>query len=173
MKELNSTQAMVLGILGDGRMTGSEIHKAAEERLSGLWTVNRSQVYRELTEMTHLGLVRASTPGFRNSVIFTVTKRGTRSFTEWLSQTPKEDTVRSPMALRVLFANYQSPDNLDKTIDEAIKFHEEQERLIMIRIADAREAGNTPHAAALGFAISYHRCTLAWLDSLEVSTIQA
>src|SRR6266702_1515818 len=161
--EVNATAAALLGLLHDGPMTGGQLMAEADRRLGSYWSMTRSQVYRELPALADAGLVRLGKPGPRSSQPYSITPGGKRAFARWLSEEPGREAVRNPVALRVAFGKHQSPGQLKSAYDQAAAYHN-------AALNDAREAakelrrdGDEHAAAALEFAVGYHRAALAWL----------
>jgi DNA-binding PadR family transcriptional regulator len=163
---LNATAAALLGLLHEGPMTGGQLMAAAERRLGAYWSMTRSQVYRELPALAEAGYVKLGRPGPRSSQPYSITPAGKRAFGRWLSEEPGRETVRNPVALRTAFGRYQTPTQLRAAYEHAGAFHNRA-------LTEAREAarelkreGDEHGAAALEFAVGYHRAALAWLRTV-------
>ena len=150
-------------------MTGGQLMTAAQKRLGAYWSMTRSQVYRELPALADAGYVKLGKPGPRASQPYSITQAGRRAFARWLSEDPGRDTVRNPLALRMSFGKHQQGGGALKTAyDQAAEYHNGA-------LNDAREAakelrrdGDEHAAAALEFAVGYHRAALAWLKGAQV-----
>ena len=101
---VNATAAAILGLLHDGPMTGGELVAAAGERFGGFFSVTRSQVYRELPALAEAGLLRLGKLGPRASQQYRINAAGKRSFRAWLAGPGGADALRSPLVLRLLYA---------------------------------------------------------------------
>jgi DNA-binding PadR family transcriptional regulator len=163
---VNATAAALLGLLHDGPMTGGQLMAAAERRLGAYWSMTRSQVYRELPALAEAGYVKLGKPGPRSSQPYSITPAGKRVFARWLAEEPGRDTVRNPVALRTAFGRYSSGAQLKTTYDRAVAYHN-------AALNEAREAtkelmkdGDEFAAAALEFAVGYHKAALTWLKSV-------
>jgi DNA-binding PadR family transcriptional regulator len=149
-------------------MTGGQLMAAAERRLGPYWSMTRSQVYRELPALAEQGLVRLGKPGPRASQPYAITAAGKRTFSRWLAESPGRDTIRNPVALRVAFGQQHSAPQLRGLMEGANDYH--QEALVMAReqAKDAKKAGDSYGAAALEFAVAYHKAALSWLKAAPV-----
>ena len=165
---INPTAAALLGLLHEGPMTGGQLMVAAERRLGPYWSMTRSQVYRELPALAEQGYVRLGKPGPRASQPYAITAAGKRAFTRWLTETPGRDTLRNPTALRVAFGNQQSANQLRNLYSEANERHSEALAMAREQVRDAKKAGDTYGAAALEFAVAYHKAALSWLKAVPV-----
>src|ERR1044071_3410651 len=86
--EVNATAAALLGLLHDGPMTGGQLMDAAPKRLGAVWSMTRSQVYRELPALASSGYVKLGKPGARSSQPYAITPAGKRAFVRWLGEPP-------------------------------------------------------------------------------------
>ena len=138
---------------------------AAERRLAPYWSMTRSQVYRELPVLAEQGFVRLGKPGPRSSQPYAITASGKRTFSRWLAETPGRDTVRNPTALRVAFGPQHSANQLRNLYSGANEYHTEALALAREQARDAKTAGDSYGAAALEFAVAYHKAALTWLKA--------
>ncbi|HEY2947061.1 MAG TPA: helix-turn-helix transcriptional regulator [Micromonosporaceae bacterium] len=162
---INPTAAALLGLLHDGPMTGGQLMSAAEKRLGPFWSMTRSQVYRELPALADLGYVKLGKPGPRSSQPYSITAAGKRAFQRWLAESPGRDAVRNPVALRVAFGGLHSAAQLRELYGAANEYHNEALASARDQARDAKKAGDDYGAAALEFAVAYHRAALSWLKA--------
>lgn len=149
-------------------MTGGQLMAAAERRLGPYWSMTRSQVYRELPVLAEQGLVRLGKPGPRSSQPYAITAAGKRTFARWLADAPGRDSVRNPIALRVAFGEQHSADQLRTLYADANEHHAEALASAREQARDAKKAGDAYGAAALEFAVAYHKAALSWLKAAPV-----
>lgn len=138
---------------------------AAERRLGAYWSMTRSQVYRELPALAESGYVKLGKPGPRSSQPYSITPAGKRAFGRWLTEEPGRDTVRNPVALRTAFGKYQSGTQLKSTYDQATVYHNAALNEAREAAKELKKDGDEFAAAALEFAVGYHKAALAWLRS--------
>ena len=162
---VNPTAAALLGLLHDGPMTGGQLMAAAQRRLGPFWSVTRSQVYRELPALAEAGYVKMGKPGARSSQPYSLSPAGKRAFVRWLADSPGREAVRSPAALRVAFGSQQSAPQLQEVYGQATEYHNAALTEAREAAKDAKKNGDDFGAAALEFAVSYHRAALAWLKA--------
>lgn len=151
-------------------MTGGQLMQAAERRLGPYWSMTRSQVYRELPALAERGYVRLGKPGPRASQPYSITAAGKRAFGRWLAQAPGRDAIRNSVALRVAFAEMQPASQLRELYELANAQHTEALAKVRDQVKEARKAGDEHGAAALEFAVAYHRAALSWLKSVSAAT---
>jgi DNA-binding PadR family transcriptional regulator len=162
---VNPTAAALLGLLHDGAMTGGQLMAAAQRRLGPFWSMTRSQVYRELPALAEAGYVKLGKPGARSSQPYSITPAGKRAFVRWLSEAPGREAVRSPAALRLAFGAHQSAQQLQELSAQATEYHNAALTEAREAAKDAKKNGDDFGAAALEFAVGYHRSALAWLKA--------
>jgi len=160
---LNPTSAAVLGLLHEGPMTGGQLMAAASRRLGPFWSMTRSQVYRELPALADLGYVKLGRPGPRASQPYAITPAGKRAFLRWLAAPSGREQFRNQMALRMAFGTMHSAGQLADAYDEAIQHHTDLLAEAREAVKAAKKEGDTFGAAALEFAVGYHRSVLTWL----------
>jgi DNA-binding PadR family transcriptional regulator len=163
---INPTAAALLGLLHDGPMTGGQLMAEAERRLGPYWSMTRSQVYRELPALAEMGYVRLGKPGPRSSQPYAITAAGKRAFGRWLGEAPGRDAVRNPVALRVAFGPQHSAGQLRQLYAGANEYHTDSLASAREQARDARKAGDEYGAAALDFAVAYHKAALSWLKNV-------
>ncbi|GGK15549.1 PadR family transcriptional regulator [Pilimelia terevasa] len=163
---INPTAAALLGLLHSGPMTGGQLMAEAERRLGPYWSMTRSQVYRELPVLADLGYVRLGKPGPRSSQPYAITASGKRAFSKWLGEQPGRDALRNPTALRVAFAAQHSASQLKQLKEGAQEYHTDAVSRVRDQAKEARKGGDEHGAAALEFAVAYHKAALSWLKTV-------
>jgi DNA-binding PadR family transcriptional regulator len=165
---VNATAAALLGLLHDGPMTGGQLMAAAERRLGPYWSMTRSQVYRELPALAEMGFVKLGKPGARASQPYSITPAGKRAFARGLSEEPGVEALRNPVALRVAFGAHHGSTALKDLYNQATETHNNALTEIREQAKQAKTDGDNYGAAALEFAIGYHKAALAWLKAAPV-----
>ncbi|MEV0896324.1 PadR family transcriptional regulator [Actinoplanes sp. NPDC049802] len=164
--QINPTAAALLGLLHEGAMTGGQLMAAAERRLGPYWSMTRSQVYRELPVLAEMGYVRLGKPGPRSSQPYAITASGKRAFGRWLAEPPGRDALRNPVALRVAFGQQHTGEQLQSLYTNANQYHSEAMAMAKEQAKEAKKNGDQFGAAALEFAVAYHKAALTWLKAV-------
>ncbi len=165
---LNSTSAALLGMLHEGPLTGGQLVTEADRRLGPLWTVTRSQVYRELPVLASRGLIRAGKPGARASLAYTLSAAGKRAFNAWLEEPLEADHPRNPLLLRLGFGCHHSRAQLRRVVTEAREQHEASLRALKQKTNQLKKGGENQYAlAAAEFGVAYQKAVLKWLDNIS------
>ncbi len=127
--------------------------------------MTRSQVYRELPALAEMGFVKLGKPGPRASQPYSITPAGKRAFARWLSEEPGTESLRNPVALRVAFGAHQGSTALKDLYNQATDEHNKALADIREQAKAVKSEGDNYGAAALEFAVGYHKAALAWLKS--------
>lgn len=167
---LNSTSAVILGLLHDGAATSGDLIAAAERRLVAQGGVTRSQVYRELPLLLRDGLVAADAQtdpwNSRARQAYALTDSGRAAFIAWALAPTAGDSVRSAAVLRLGFGSHLDASGRARIVAAARVEHElaliEHEQ----RAKDLRADGDEFAASAADFAVAYERMFLAWLHGV-------
>jgi DNA-binding PadR family transcriptional regulator len=162
---VNATAAALLGLLHENPMTGGQLMAAAERRLGPYWSMTRSQVYRELPALAEMGFVKLGKPGPRASQPYSITPAGKRAFARWLTEEPGAEALRNPVALRVAFGAHHGSTALKDLYAKATEEHNNALNDIREAAKTAKAEGDNYGAAALEFAVGYHKAALAWLKA--------
>ncbi len=164
---LNSTSAALLGLLLDGPLTGGALVSRADQRFGPLWTLTRSQVYRELPVMAGRGYVRAGKPGPRASLAYTISAAGKRAFASWMTSPLEPDHPRNPLLLRLGFAAQVDTADVRRLLSQAREQHEASLAAHKETAGALKKAAADPFDLACAeFGVSYEKALLKWLDSI-------
>jgi PadR family transcriptional regulator AphA len=83
---LSPTAKVVLGMIALGERTGYDVKRTVERSTAFFWGASYGQIYPELERLERAGLVKGKAQtGGRGRREYTVTARGRRALTEWLS----------------------------------------------------------------------------------------
>jgi DNA-binding PadR family transcriptional regulator len=115
-----------------------------------------------------MGFVKLGKPGPRASQPYSITPAGKRAFARWLSEEPGAEALRNPVALRVAFGAHHGATALKDLYNQASETHNNALNEIREQARQAKTDGDNYGAAALEFAISYHKAALAWLKAAPV-----
>ena len=94
---------------------------------------------------------------------YAITAAGKRAFSRWLAEAPGRDAIRNPVALRVAFGEQHSGNQLKTLYSGANEYHAEALAMAREQAKEAKKAGDAYGAAALEFAVAYHKAALSWL----------
>jgi DNA-binding PadR family transcriptional regulator len=165
---LNPTSASLLGLLIDcGELTGGDLVRVAELRISGYWNLTRSQVYRELSGLTAAGYIAAGQTGPRGAQPFRVTPRGANALRAWLADEEPRDFVRIGLLLMLAFGRHMPQGRLQEVLDAYEERHRARLEFYEALDDDLAQHDSDPYLhATLAFGLHYERAVLQWLESL-------
>jgi len=165
--DLNATAASLLGFLHSGKMTGWDLARSVEQSIGDFWNVTRSQIYRELRVLEQAGLVESGEVGARERRPYRITLAGRASFSTWITRSPGDDIVRSPLLLSVYFGGHLE----DATLMRFLVMHRARHEQ---RLADYRALHEGFEGQpdlrwiryALEYGIEHEQAVLRWMDGL-------
>lgn len=98
---MNQTQGMILGIIRTTPMIPSQVVDQVEG-LAPLWYAARTNVYRELNNLTKEELVKASEPieSLRWATSYSITERGIEAYERWRIEVEPRNYMQDPILLR-------------------------------------------------------------------------
>lgn len=123
---INPTQALILGSLHDGDMSGAQIIAVANE-ISGWWNSTRSQVYREMPGLEDKGLIKIIRDRDKVPVqykeMYHITAAGKKKYAEWKEISTPADHLRNPWMLRYVLSLYDGSDT-DEVCEMAATYYQ-------------------------------------------------
>jgi len=171
-RPLNATAASLLGFLHEGPMAGYDLVATAQRRIGDFWSLTQSQVYRELSAMAEVGLVKAGERGRRDRRPYALTAAGRAAFAEWLDREPGMETIRFPLLLTLVFGRHIPMRLLATYLEHHRRIH--AERLgayeTQRRALHPQSAETEPFVVAtLDFGIAYEQAVIGWFDRLGLA----
>jgi DNA-binding PadR family transcriptional regulator len=168
-EHVSVTAGALLGLLTEKPMTGWELVEEAKARVGNFWTIQRSQVYRELAQLEDGGLAESMPAEGRGRRRYRITDDGREAYLAWVERTPGDENVRVPFLLSVAFADDIPAERFAELLEDQRRRH--RERLTEYeKLWDELTAGGTVRGGArqatLALGIGYERAAVAWLDDL-------
>jgi DNA-binding PadR family transcriptional regulator len=170
---LNATAAALLGFLHDGPRSGYDLYLVAQKEIGNFWSINQSQIYRELTALTKAGLVEPGEKEARQRQEYTLTAEGLAAFAEWTERMPDIESIRSQLLLAMYFGGRITPAHLGRILREHRRIHadrlaeyEEQRAAHDAAVAEGEIPEDPYRMAALDYGIEYERAALRWFRRL-------
>ena len=123
-----SLRHAILGIIEYQPSHGYEIRRVLQEGVSTFWPVHLASIYPSLAKLEDEGLVshrvEPSEAGRPARKVFEITAAGREEMAAWRHLPPEgQDSFKSPLMLKLLFAGPQNRrdtiDWIDKSIDDA------------------------------------------------------
>lgn len=127
---MKKTRYVLLGLLQEEDLSGYEMKKVIDIRMSLFWQESFGQIYPELSKMTEEGLITISNTGFegnirREKIRCKITSSGEKELKRWMEEENEKDTVRSEFLLKMFLS---TPENIEEMRRHIIKFKEKSEQ---------------------------------------------
>ena len=165
----------ILGFLDREPMTGYDLKtRCFDEAVGHLWTADQAQVYRTLSRLSELGLVRSRAVAQRGKPdrrVYTITTRGRAELASWLRRPLDLSPVRDPLLVQLSLAAHLSDGEVMALLERARGGY--QARLDGLRAAETRRTryANAPERRSealydmtLAAALSAARTAVDWVD---------
>ncbi|MFL0247102.1 PadR family transcriptional regulator [Candidatus Clostridium stratigraminis] len=134
---MKKTRYVLLGLLQEENLSGYELKKIIDIRMSFFWQESYGQIYPELSKMAAEGLVEISNRDpegdlKREKISYKITPKGANEFKKWMEQENEKDTVRSEFLLKLFLSTTKNDSEMRRHI---IKFKEQsQEKLKLFNL---------------------------------------
>ncbi|WP_342421306.1 PadR family transcriptional regulator [Paenibacillus sp. FSL E2-0178] len=132
----SKTGYVLLGLLNEENLTGYEIKKIVDTRLSFFWSESFGQIYPELKRLAAGGLIAVceepvSVEGknSKQSIKYQITASGRYELQEWLKTPVEKETVRYELLLKLYFSNSSSSATMLEYVREFEINHRRQQQL--------------------------------------------
>ncbi|MFL0268102.1 PadR family transcriptional regulator [Candidatus Clostridium radicumherbarum] len=131
---MKKTRYVLLGLLQEENLSGYELKKIIDIRMSFFWQESYGQIYPELSKMAEEGLVEISHREIegdlkREKINYKITSKGTNEFKRWMEQENEKDTVRSEVLLKLYLSTSKNISEMQRHI---IKFKEQSEEKLKL-----------------------------------------
>ena len=126
---MKKTRFVILGLLKEENLSGYEMKRIIDKRMSFFWQESFGQIYPELNKMTGEGLVEVFNIGSeentkREKIKYKITSKGEEELKKWMEEENEKDTVRSEFLLKMYLT---TPENKEEMRRNIIKFKEQSE----------------------------------------------
>ncbi|MBW9144449.1 PadR family transcriptional regulator [Clostridium sp. CM027] len=127
---MKKTRYVLLGLLQEEELSGYEMKKIIDIRMSFFWQESFGQIYPELRKMTEEGLIEFSNNESngkikREKIRYKVTPEGEKEIRQWMEADNEKDTSRSEFLLKMFLSNEKNVEEMRKHI---IRFKEQSEQ---------------------------------------------
>lgn len=127
---MKKTRYVLLGLLQEEDLSGYEMKKIIDTRMSLFWQESFGQIYPELSKMTEEGLIMISNTGLEGNIKHEkirckITSSGKKELKKWMEEENEKDTVRSEFLLKMFLS---TPKNMEEMWKHVIKFKEKSEQ---------------------------------------------
>ncbi|MEQ8442243.1 MAG: PadR family transcriptional regulator [Alphaproteobacteria bacterium] len=165
-----------LGVLMLGDASGYEIRKAFEEGpFSYFADGGFGSIYPALTKLSEEGLVTCTAQSQEKrpaKKVYSITDAGWSHLERQMrAQVPGEDKYRSDLMFILFFADWQSPEWVEKVIDARIAFYREK-LARMASCAEGWDEGINGRRLVHGYGRTMHQAALTYLEENKQAFIE-
>jgi PadR family transcriptional regulator, regulatory protein AphA len=138
---MKKTRYVLLGLLQEENLSGYEMKKIIDIRMSFFWQESFGQIYPELSKMAEEGLVEISNTKSerdikREKIRYKITPKGENEFKKWMEKENEKDTVRSEFLLKMFLSTSKNVEEMRKHVT---KFKEQsEEKLKLFNLFEAQ-----------------------------------
>jgi DNA-binding PadR family transcriptional regulator len=132
----SKTGYVILGLLNEENLSGYEIKKIVDTRLSFFWSESFGQIYPELKRLASGGLITVceantsvDSTNSKQSIKYQITGPGRLELQEWLKKPVDKEIVRYELLLKLYFSNTASSATMLQHIREFDLNHRRQQQL--------------------------------------------
>jgi PadR family transcriptional regulator, regulatory protein AphA len=172
---LNTTEFAILGLLAEGPLSGYDIKKEVEERLSHFWSQSYGHIYPMLRRLDERGLVAMTVErqdGRPDRKVYAITDDGRRALEDGFAEPPAPSLPRNELLLRIFMGRHAPKEHLLRDVREN---RERAERtLAMLQAIEARldaEPGRQAERAywklTLRYGLRVYRAIADWSREAE------
>lgn len=131
---MKKTRYVLLGLLQEEELSGYEMKKIIDIRMSFFWQESFGQIYPELSKMIVEELIDFSstkTTGKikREKIRYKITLKGEKELKEWMEAENEKDTSRSEFLLKMFLSTDKNVEEMRKHI---IQFKEQSEQKLQL-----------------------------------------
>ena len=138
---MKRTRHVLLGLLQEERLSGYDMKRIIETRMSFFWQESYGQIYPELGKMKEEGLIaicdiEPAGDKKREKTKYVITPKGQMELKKWMEAENEKDTTRSEFLLKMYLSTDKNVEEMRKHIH---KFKEQSEkRLGLFNVFEAQ-----------------------------------
>jgi DNA-binding PadR family transcriptional regulator len=128
----NKTRYVILGLLNEEHLSGYEIKRIIDTRLSFFWKESFGQIYPELKKLETEGFIISTEQqcnSRKESKKYEITDQGRNELQQWLRVPVEKEIIRYEVLLKLYFSNSESSDIMLDHIKEFEINHTKQRKL--------------------------------------------
>ncbi|MEK6264247.1 MAG: PadR family transcriptional regulator [Clostridium sp.] len=118
---MKKTRYVLLGLLQEEELSGYEMKKIIDTRMSFFWQESFGQIYPELSKMIEEGLIDFSNIESKEKIKrgktkYKITLNGEKELKEWMQAENEKDTSRSEFLLKMFLSTNKNVEEMRKHI---------------------------------------------------------
>ncbi len=131
---MKKTRYVILGLLQEEDLSGYEIKRIIDVRMSFFWQESYGQIYPELNRLLEEGLIStADIPktekSKREKTKYRITDAGTQILKSWMEHENEKDSSRSEFLLKLYLSTKQNKNEMRQHV---VRFQEESEQRLQL-----------------------------------------
>jgi DNA-binding PadR family transcriptional regulator len=144
VSRVKKTRYVILGLLQEENLSGYEIKKIIDIRMSFFWQESFGQIYPELGRMAEEGLIENISTGAseklkREKMKYKITPNGENELKKWMEKENDKDTVRSELLLKMFLSTVKNTEEMRKHLIKFKKQSEEKLKLFSMFEAELKQ----------------------------------
>ncbi|MCE5274384.1 MAG: PadR family transcriptional regulator [Deltaproteobacteria bacterium] len=173
MRNQETTEYVVLGVLMTGAMHGYEINRFMSETLEGIWHISTSQLYALIHKLEEKAMVKGRISSRENLLpkkVLTLTPEGKRKFLDWvMSPTLHVRDLRMEFLTKLFFIRDLKLQGGDRLVDAQMDLLKD----LREKVENAWSLEKDVYRkVVLGFKRSQIEVCVSWLNSDVVHFIE-
>ncbi|WP_425804800.1 PadR family transcriptional regulator [Desulfitobacterium sp. Sab5] len=131
---MKKTRYVLLGLLQEENLSGYEMKKIIDKRMSFFWQESFGQIYPEINKMAEEGLIEICNTGLeenikREKIRYKITSKGERELKKWMEEENEKESVRSEFLLKMYLS---TPNNIEEMKRHIIRFKKQSEEKLKL-----------------------------------------
>src|SRR5258708_9833547 len=110
----SASKFALLGVLRLRPASGYDIKQFVKGSIGHFWNESYGRIYRRLKELTQDGLITPQRgkkePGRPERQVYAITPAGEAALARWLEHSPKNESPRSELLLKLFFCDHVAPE---------------------------------------------------------------
>lgn len=141
---MKKTRFVILGLLQEENLSGYEIKKIIDIRMSFFWQESFGQIYPELGRMADEGLIgvlcgEGQENAKREIVRYKITPKGRDELKKWMEEENDKDSVRSELLLKMFLSTSENAEEMKRHLIRFKKQSEEKLKLFGLFEAELKK----------------------------------
>mgnify|MGYP001589124489 FL=1 len=138
---MKKTRYVLLGLLQEEELSGYEMKKIIDIRMSFFWQESFGQIYPELSKMIEEGLINFYNTETiekmkREKIRYEITPKGEKELKKWMEAENEKDTSRSEILLKMFLSTDKNVEEMRKHI--TVFKEQSEQKLALFNLFDVQ-----------------------------------
>jgi DNA-binding PadR family transcriptional regulator len=165
MAEISTTEAVLLGLLSRGEMSGYDLWRAADTSVGFFWLPAKSAIYAVLPQLEARGFARSRRVAQANrpaKKMYRITAAGQGALLGWLAEAPALERERGTLLLKLFFGDLAEPE----VLIAHVRSQREEARALKQRLEALPDEGSYG-TLAIKHGLEWARAMIRWANAAE------